>query len=357
MQEKPTPTGHVAPKRDVTVKPVAMALQGGGAHGAYTWGVLDYLLEDGRLSIEAVSATSAGAMNAVVMGYGYSIGGAAGARDKLAEFWKSVSEIGRFYSLVHAWPWEKWLQSSGIHADVSLSFLTFQAMTHLFSPYQLNPLNLNPLRDALVRVVDFEHLRQCPITSRLFLSATNVRTGKIKVFENAELSPDAVLASACLPYLFQAIEINGEHYWDGGFMGNPAIFPLIYRHGTRDVVIVHINPMERQRLPTTAPEIFDRINEISFNSSLMREMRAIAFVTRLIDSQHLDPHLYARMLIHAVRDDAVFAELGVASKLDPDWAFLCRLRDAGRRSAAHWLETTYERIGQDSTVDLATTYL
>ncbi len=177
------------------------------------------------------------------------------------------------------------------------------------------------------------------------------------MFENAEVTAEVVLASACLPYLFQAIEINGEHYWDGGFMGNPAIFPLIYRQGSRDTVIVHINPMERRKLPTTAPEIFDRVNEISFNSSLMREMRAIAFVTRLIDQKHLDDERYSRMLIHAIRDDTVFENLGVASKLNPDWEFLCSLRDAGRRSAAEWLERCYETIGQESTIDLAATYL
>jgi NTE family protein len=315
------------------------------------------LLEDGRLDIEAMSATSAGAMNAVVMAYGISIGGRDGARAKLAEFWKAISDAGRIYSPVRTSPWEKWLEATGFKSDISPSFMAFQAMTHLFSPYQFNPLNFNPLRDVLTRTVDFGRLQVCPVTTRLYLSATNVRTGKVKVFENDRLSADVVLASACLPYLFQAVEIDGEHYWDGGFMGNPVIFPLIYRNGSRDVVIVHINPIERKRLPTTAPEIFDRINEISFNSSLMREMRAIAFVSRLIDDGALDRDKYARMLIHSISDDRTMEPLGVASKLNPDWDFLCRLRDAGQRAASNWLDGTYDAIGSRSSVNLAEVFL
>ena len=192
---------------------------------------------------------------------------------------------------------------------------------------------------------------------RLFLSATNVRTGKIKVFENDAMSVDVVLASACLPYLFHAVEIDGEHYWDGGFMGNPAIFPLIYNRGSKDVILVHINPIERKKLPMTAAEIFNRMDEISFNSSLMREMRAVAFVTKLIDDNVLDRGKYSRMLIHSIRDDAAMAELGVATKLNPDWDFLCRLRDSGRAKAAEWLDSNFDKVGQSSTVDLAETFL
>jgi NTE family protein len=211
--------------------------------------------------------------------------------------------------------------------DFSPTFFLFQAMTHVFSPYQINPFNLNPLKSVLSDVVDFDRLAKCNRAPRLFLSATNVRTGKIKVFENDAMSVDVVLASACLPYLFHAVEINGEHYWDGGFMGNPAIFPLIYNSGSKDVILVHINPIERKKLPKTAAEIFNRMDEISFNSSLMREMRAVAFVTKLIDDNVLDRSKYSRMLIHSIRDDAAMAELGVATKLNPDWDFLCRLRD------------------------------
>ena len=350
-------TSEAASGGPANVKPVALALQGGGAHGAFAWGVLDRLLEDERIRIEAMSATSAGAMNAVVMAFGVSLGGREGARRKLAEFWQSVSEAGELWSPVRPTPWERWLRTNGMGADFSPSYLAFQALTNLFSPYQLNPLNLNPLREVLTRVVDFDQLCICPVATRLYLSATNVRTGKIRVFENAELSADVVLASACLPTFFQAIEIEGEAYWDGGFMGNPAIFPLIYRQGTRDVVIVHINPLVRDRLPITAAEIADRVNEISFNSSLMREMRAIAFVTRLIDEGSLDPARYARLLVHSIRDDAAMAQLGVATKLDTDWGFLQRLRDDGRRCAADWLAASFDLVGQRSTIDIRAAFL
>lgn len=357
MQErihtKSNPRGAV----EARTKPVALALQGGGAHGAFAWGVLDKLLEDGRIDIEAMSATSAGAMNAVVMAYGVSIGGREGARAKLAEFWKATSDAGQLYSPVRTTPWERWLQAFGMHSEVSPTFMAFQALTHVFSPYQLNPFRFNPLKDVLTKTVDFERLQVCPVATRLYLTATNVRTGKVKIFENAELSADAVLASACLPYVFQAVEIDGEHYWDGGFMGNPAIFPLIYRKGSRDVVIVHINPLERPKLPVTAPEIFDRMNEVSFNSSLMREMRAIAFVTRLIDDGALDSAKYSRILIHSISDDPTMQQLGVATKLNPDWQFLTRLRDCGRRSAEVWLERNFDTVGQAPSVNVSDVYL
>jgi NTE family protein len=338
-------------------KPVNLALQGGGAHGAFAWGVLDKLLEDGRLAIQAMSATSAGSMNAVVMAYGFSLRGADGAREKLAEFWREIAETGMRYSPVQAMPWDTWLEGFGLKPDISPTYLYFEALTHTFSPYQLNPLNINPLRDVLEKVVDFDHLKQCKVTARLFVSATNVRSGKIKVFENHELSSDAVLASACLPYIFQAVEIDGEAYWDGGFMGNPAIYPLIYHGASRDVVIVHINPIVRNELPRTAPEIFDRINEISFNSSLMREMRAIAFVARLVTEGNVDAKRYNRMLIHSIRDDAELAKLGIASKMMPSWDMISHLKQVGRVAAGDWLDKHFDKVGHDSSIDLAATFL
>jgi NTE family protein len=340
-----------------SAKPVNLALQGGGAHGAFAWGVLDRLLEDGRLCVKAVSATSAGSMNAVVMAYGDSIGGNDGARAKLSEFWHEISRIGMVYSPVHTFPWDHWLQGFGVPPDLNPSYVAFEALTHTFSPYQLNPLNLNPLRDVLSRVVDFDRLKACKVSPRLFLAATNVRSGKIKVFENKDLSADVVLASSCLPYIFQAIEIGGEPYWDGGYMGNPAIFPLIYHGASSDVVIVHINPLERDKVPKTAPEIFDRINEISFNSSLMREMRAIAFVSRLIEEERLDPNRYRSMRIHSIRDDMEMAKLGVATKLTPDWEFLDRLWHVGRRAAEEWLLASFDKIGVASSIDVTATFL
>jgi len=338
-------------------KPINLALQGGGAHGAFTWGVLDKLAEDGRLDIDAISATSAGAMNAVVYSYGHALGGPDGARQHLHQFWHEISNAGTVVSPLGSFPWKQWFEACGLGLEHSPGYLAFQAVTHLFSPYQLNPLNLNPLRDVLVKAVDFERLRASATSPRMFLSATNVRTGKIKVFDNAEITPDVVLASACLPYIFQAVEVDGEHYWDGGFMGNPAIFPLIYNGGSRDVVIVHINPIVREKLPTTASEIFNRINEISFNSSLMREMRAVAFISRLVDDKALDPAKYSRMLIHSIRDDAGMCALGVATELSPDWTFLCQLRDAGRARAAQWLEQNIDRVGHASTIDVNDVFL
>lgn len=338
-------------------KPVNLALQGGGAHGAFAWGVLDRLLEDDRLAIDAVSATSAGALNAVAMAIGVSLGGRDGAREKLAELWREVSRAGMLYSPARPLPWEKWFVLNHRRHDVSPMFFLFQMMTHVWSPYQINPLGFNPLRDVLLKVVDFERLHYCPYATRLFLSATNVRTGKIRVFENHEVTPDVVLASACLPYLFKAVEIDGEHYWDGGFMGNPAIFPLIYRGASNDVIVVHINPIVRARLPTTAPEIFDRMNEITFNSSLMREMRAIAFVSRLIDGDTVDDRRYRKMLIHSIRDDEEMSHHGVATKLSPDWDFLVHLRDVGREAASDWLDRHFHDVGRRTSVDLAGVFL
>ncbi len=334
-------------------KPINIALQGGGAHGAFAWGVLDKIIEDGRLEIEAVSATSAGAMNAVVMAYGIAQGGGEGAREKLNEFWTEISRAGEFYSPIRTHPWEKLLQAYGFPQAFSPTYQAFQALTHFFSPYQLNPFNFNPLREVLTKVVDFDTLAKATRAPRVFLSATNVRTGKIRVFQNDEVSIETVLASACLPYVFQAVEIDGDAYWDGGFMGNPAIFPLIYHGVSKDVVIVHINPIERKALPRTAPEIFDRMNEISFNSSLMREMRAIEFITRLIDEGQLDAKKHSRMRIHSIRDDAEMAELGLATRLNPDWSFLCRLRDTGRKRATEWLDTHFDAVGGTSTINLS----
>jgi NTE family protein len=337
-------------------KPVNLALQGGGAHGAFVWGVLDEFLEDGRLSIEAISATSAGAMNAVVLAYGMAVGGPQGARDKLEELWREVAKLARMVSL--AWsPLDGWARACGLSPDYYPSYLTFHAVTQILPPYLLNPLGLNPLREILLKVVDFTRLNEPPQATRLFLNATNVRTGKIAVFETPAITVDAVLASACLPPYFQAIEIDGEHYWDGGYMGNPAIFPLIYRHASNDVIIVHVNPIYRPDVPRSAAEITHRINEISFNSSLMREMRAVAFVTGLIDERELDAKKYSRMLVHWVGNDKVMAQLGTATQFYPDWELLSRLHGEGRQTAKQWLETNFEDIGRRSTVDLGKKFL
>jgi NTE family protein len=339
-------------------RPVNLALQGGGAHGAFTWGVLDRLLEDGTLALDAISATSAGAMNAVVMAHGVSLGGRDGARAKLEEFWRAVSRAGSMFSplpsAMRGTPWETFFQANALGEDTGPAYLAFQTLTHTWSPYQLNPFDFNPLKDVLRSVVKFEHLQQCPHATRLFISATNVRSGKVRVFENAEVTMDAVLASACLPNVFKAVEIAGEHFWDGGFTGNPALFPLFYRGASPDIIIVHINPIERAELPTSAPEIFDRMNEISFNSCLLAELRAIAFVARLVDSGSIDAGRYKHMRIHSISDDKEMSQYGVASKLNPEWSFLCHLRDAGRAAASRWLRANGGKVGHAGSVELNT---
>jgi NTE family protein len=336
------------------VKAVNLALQGGGAHGAFAWGVLDRLLEEERVAFEGISATSAGAMNAAVLAHGLTEGGREGARRALAGFWRRVSQAAALSPLQPS-PWDR---LTGDHAaGNSPAFLALDLLTRLFSPYQFNPLNYNPLRGVLAASVDFERLRRrCAV--RLFLSATNVRTGKIKVFGSAEVTADVVMASACLPFLFQAVEIDGEAYWDGGYMGNPAIFPLIYHCRSRDVVIVHVNPIGRPDVPTTAMGILNRINEISFNSSLMREMRAVEFVNRMIDQGETGAGtVMKRMLLHAIEAGPPMRELGVSSKLNADWTFLAWLRDIGRASAAAWLTANFDQLGKASTADVQSTYL
>lgn len=336
------------------LKSINLALQGGGAHGAFTWGVLDRLVEEEKLGFDGISATSAGAMNAAVFAYGLSEGGRDGAKKALANFWRRVSHAAAF-SPLQPTPLDRLLGNKSLES--SPAFMILDMMSRLLSPYQLNPLNYNPLRDVVAECVDFEKLRMtcCPV--KLFLSATNVRTGKVRVFANDEISTDAVLASACLPLMFQAVEIDGDPHWDGGYMGNPCLYPLIYNCDSSDVLIVHINPLERKHMPHTAAEILNRINEISFNSSLMREMRAISFVTKLIDSGELKSEGMKRMLIHSISANEVMNELGHTSKLNADWEFLVTLRDTGRAHADAWLKENFAKLGRESTVDIRATYL
>jgi NTE family protein len=348
------PSKRASPDTRALVKAVNLALQGGGAHGAFTWGVLDRLLEEERISIEGISATSAGAMNATVFTYGYTRGGRDGAKAALTRFWKSIS-----FAAMHSPLQPSWLDRMiGRHSlRFSPAFVMVDLLTRLFSPYEFNLFNLNPLKELLDASVDFAALRRSDNPIKLFLSATNVRTGKVKVFERREIDARHVLASSCLPFLFQAVEIDGEHYWDGGYMGNPAIFPLIYNCVSRDIVIVHINPLEREEVPRTAMEILNRVNEISFNSSLMREMRAIGFVTRLIDERAINGNRLKRLYIHRIAADEVMKRFGVSSKLNADWSFLMHLHAAGRQYADAWIEESFDRLGVESTVDLRALYL
>jgi NTE family protein len=354
---------HADPK-SMTSKPavaardtrwINLALQGGGAHGAFTWGVLDRLLDEPKLAFEGIVATSAGAMNAAVMAYGLAEGGRSGAQTALANFWRRVSHASASGPLQPSLL-DRLTGSRSL--EFSPAFVMFDMITRLMSPYQFNPFNYNPLRQVLEQSIDVDAIRmaRCPV--KLNICATNVRTGKVKVFDNDELSIEAVMASACLPFLFQAVEIDGEAYWDGGYMGNPAIFPLIYGCETPDVLVVHINPIEREEVPKTAAEILNRINEISFNSSLLREMRAIAFVTDLIDNADAaERHNLKRIFVHGISDDATMRGLSVSSKLNADWGALVDLRDRGRQCADQWLVENYQDIGKRSTVDVKSRYL
>jgi NTE family protein len=332
-----------------TAKPISLALQGGGAHGAFTWGVLDALLEDGRLSIEAISGTSAGAMNAICVADGLLRDGPDGAREALARFWRaistngglSVSERQAFDRLWGAWT------VPFFHLNPVVDFLSRYG-----NPYALNPLNVNPLKDVLERVIDFERVRTCTERIRLFVSATDVRAGRIAVFREDELTADHVMASAALPKIFQAVEIGGRCYWDGGYMGNPALFPLFYDVRTSDVLLVQLNAVERGATPRTADEIAAREAEITFNAPLLAEIRAIAFVSRLVDEGLLPAERYKRVLMHALRMKDAFDDLGAGTKLNTDWDFFVLLRDAGRRAMQAWLKRHIDAVGQKATVDL-----
>lgn len=338
-------------------KTVNLALQGGGAHGAFTWGVLEAILDDGRLDFEGISGTSAGAMNAAVLAYGLKMGGRRGAKEALAEFWEAISDAGGPFSPFQELPWEAFFGWPVTGSMVAFS--VFDTLTRTLSPYQLNPLDINPLRDILAKCVDFESLAACPST-KIFLGATNVRTGRVKVFGTKEISLDAVMASACLPFIFKAVEIDGESYWDGGYMGNPVLFPFFYKCVSRDVLILHVNPIERDAVPKTANEIMNRINEISFNGSLLKELRAIDFVDKLLEQGWLKDEFrdrLKRMLVHSIRADKALSDLSAASKFNVDRAFMKQMRKRGRQTGEAWLAHNFDRIGQEHSVDLKHEYL
>jgi NTE family protein len=331
-----------------SVKPINLALQGGGAHGAFTWGVLDRLLEEPRIEIDAISGTSAGAMNAVVLADGMMRGGREEARVRLRRFWEEVGRRAAF-SPIRRNPFD--ILTGNWALTYSWSFLWWDAISRSVSPYEFNPLNINPLRDLIEEMVDFDRVRACT-GIKLFISATNVKTGRGVIFDNASLTPDKVMASACLPTLFQAVEIDGEHFWDGGYMGNPVLFPFFYAKTSDDILIVQINPVERPDVPRRAREILDRIDEISFNGSLLRELRAVEFVSRLLREGRLESDQYRDMRVHLVSLDQSDNPLGGSSKLNAEPAFLEHLFDEGRRAWDTWLQENYDAIGKRSTVDI-----
>ena len=331
------------------IKPINIALQGGGSHGAFSWGVLDALLEDGRLEFTAISGTSAGAMNAVALADGWSRGGRDGARERLEAFWWEVGSVGRF-SPVQRTPWDVLWGNWSI--ENTPGYLWFDALSRVVSPYVANPFDSNPLRDVVKRQIDFERVRAAS-GPKLFISATNVETGQLRVFEKSEITLDAVMASACLPQLFKAVEIDGAYYWDGGFGGNPALYPFFYATRVEDVLLVQINPVVREGAPRTAREIQDRVEEITFNAGLLRELRAIAFVKELIAAGKLSHDDYRDIRMHRIDADEAFRDLAASSKINAEWAFLKYLRDLGRVAAQDWLADCYADVGHQPTIDIS----
>lgn len=328
--------------------PINLALQGGGSHGAFTWGALERIFTEPSLRVDSISGTSAGAMNAVVFASGYTNGGASGGIAALERFWRGVSDAARFSPLQRT-PFD--VMSGNWSLAASPGYVFYDVFSRLFSPYQSNPANINPLRDVLEENVDFASLRDCPI--KLFINATNVRTGLPRLFRNAELSADAVLASACLPLMHQAIEIDGDAYWDGGFSGNPLITPLIRESAARDILLVQINPVERPGTPRLAHDILNRLNEISFNANLKKELRGIAMFQRLFAAAGRDIDVswaeqWSNVRLHRIATEQMVA-LDASSKLNAEWKFLSMLRQEGRACTEAFLAGHAGDLGQRST--------
>ena len=335
---------HVGQARDPVL--VDLALQGGGSHGAFTWGVLDRLMDEPWLRIDGISGTSAGAMNAVVLAGGFVADGPAGAKSALSAFWRRVADSARF-SPIRRSPFDVVLGRWTL--DTSPFYLAFDLASRVFSPYDLKFAGANPLQRVLADSVDFAQVARSPI--RLFVTATNVHTGRGRVFRNAELTPDIVLASACLPTLFRAIEIDGQSYWDGGYAGNPTITPLVRESDSHDTLLVAVNPIERPETPRSAREILDRVNEVSFNATLLKELRMIALLRQVVDAGTSEGRKWAEMRMHLVTSK-VLADLGASSKFNAEWDFLCMLRDEGRLAAETFLAANGQNIGKRSSMDL-----
>jgi len=346
--------GRSAGKRAASpTKRINLALQGGGAHGAFTWGVLEQILSDERLIIEGVSGTSAGAVNAVMLVDGLIRGGREEAQKRLADFWRAVSSTGNLTALQRT-VMERLLSFTPLEGAPVQAWVN--AVSRYFSPYDVNPLNINPLKDLIERFVDFEKLR-ANTEFPLFVSATNVHSGRVRIFSGDKITADAIMASACLPTLFHAVEIDGVPYWDGGYRGNPVIFPFFRTTSTEDVLVVEINPLVRKSTPTSAREIMNRINEITFNSSLIDEFRAIEFVARLIDQGRLTrgtgPGQYRRINVHRILLDRFGTNFDSFSRLSTDYDFFDMLHLSGKRAARRFLDEHFDDIGVRSTVDLA----
>jgi NTE family protein len=324
---------------------IDLALQGGGSHGAFTWGVLDRLLEEPRFPIVAISGTSAGAMNAAVLADGWTAGGAQGAREALDRYWERVSRAAAFSPLQRSFL-DRLLGRWTL--DMSPTYVAMDLMSRLLSPYDYFQAR-NPLHSILLESIDFERLARSPI--KLFITATSVRTGRGRIFRNPEITADVLLASACLPTMFRAIEIDGEAYWDGGFAGNPTITPLIRESDAHDTILVQINPTERAETPRSAAEILNRLNEISFNSPLSKELRMIALLRQVVDPGTGEGARWAKMRTHRIKSD-MLTQFGASSKLNAEREFITVLRTEGRRAAGEFLDAHGDDLGKRSTADL-----
>ena len=341
-------------KTPVAVRPISVALQGGGSHGAFEWGVLDRLLEDETLEIQAVTAASAGAMNAVALAQGLLDGGREGGKAKLESFWRQVNRHGGRNVFGDTSVWTSAFAGGSDWLKSTPGWRMAETLAMSMSPYEFNPFNLNPLQEILEAEVDFAALREgSPI--KLYVSATAVRLSKSRVFRETELTCRHIMASACLPQLFHAVEIDGEPYWDGGYLANPALWPLFYDKTPDDILLVSLNPFVREDTPKTPGEIMDRLNEITFNAALGAELRAIGFVQKLLDEGLLKDNArgrYRRMLIHAITADGPLADLSMASKFNTEWSFLEDLKARGRAAAEAWLEADRANLGVRSSIDL-----
>ncbi|MDO9411551.1 MAG: patatin-like phospholipase family protein [Pseudolabrys sp.] len=337
--------------KPATGKRVNLALQGGGAHGAFTWGVIDHLLEDGRLAVEGISGTSAGAVNAVMLADGLARGGPDEARKRLADFWRAAS-LGGDLPAVQRAVTDRLFSLMPAAGSPTFNWLT--AWSQYLSPYDLNPLNINPLKDLIERFVDFDALRADP--RNIFIAATNVQTGRLHIFPRDRITAEAVMASACLPAVFRAVEIDGVPYWDGGYLGNPVLYPFFRSTDTEDVIIVQINPLERKKIPQTTRDIMGRVNEITFNSALMGELRAIEFVNRLIEQGRLPhgkgPNEYRRINVHRIVLEGLGERFSSSSRLRNDFNSLDLLRKLGQRAARKFLDQNFDAIGVRSSIDL-----
>jgi NTE family protein len=331
-------------------KKILLALQGGGAFGAFTWGVLDRLLEEENLEIAAVSGTSAGAVNASLLAYGLTIGDRQTAREKLDLFWRKIADWGLFSLFQPTWL-DKMVSRGNM--DYNPFYESWGILSSFLSPYQLNPFDLNPLKNILNETIDFEKVRSNQ-KIKLFLSATNVRTSQLRVFDTHEITVDTVLASACVPQMYKAVEICGEHYWDGGYVGNPSLFPLLWEHDCNDLMVVQLNTTNYPKLPTNAHEIMDRAYDISFNTSLMREIRVINSLNRLVDHGFDYDGQLEKVNIHFINTGEGLNNFDGSSKLNVSWDFLSYLRDFGRKSADSWIKENYDKIGVQSTFDVET---